>query len=207
MQLYFLTFNNAMYFRCVGTCSNNVNWKPGDIPPPGQAQTRPSNLLKYFYSDNDDTHKPGLWSCWNACNSTAKCTHYTLSRVTETDSRFYHNQKAGAPDVNICLLWTNCDKFTIPAGTTDYFGKGSNTIGRRNLIISDHWSGAKDCDDWKEFGSCPLLKGRSYKVGCESERLNITYLPYSGKITLEEEKQEKEQEKGFWPVHISCEPH
>ena len=170
VQLYFPHFSDAIYFRCVGTCSNNINWKPGDIPLPGQAQTRPSNLLKYFYSDNDSTHKPGLWSCWNACNSTARCTHYTLSRVTETDSKFYHNQRAGAPDVNICFLWTNCNTFTIPEGTTDYFGKGSKVINRLHLILSDHWSGAKDCDKWQE--SCPLLNDVSYQVG--SSTWNIT---------------------------------
>ena len=110
--------------RCVGTCKE-----------------QDSNLIRLFYTEG------GLWSCQTACKAEDGCEFYTLSRPDSPAG-------VGDPDIQQCKLWSSCDTFTIPKGSTGYKDRGKT-------IISDHWSGPKTCNKEQK---CPLLESTSYEV-------------------------------------------
>ena len=113
--------------RCVGRCRNTNR-----------------NKIRHFFTEE------GLWGCQNACKNEDGCKFYTLSRPNPD-----YILDIGAPDVNRCILWKECDSFEIPEGSTT-----------RNNSVSDHWSGAAECGLWDQ--KCPLLEELAYDEESES---------------------------------------
>ena len=109
--------------RCVGRCKNPESNR---------------NKIRHFFTEE------GLWGCQNACKNENGCQFYTLSRPNPE-----YILDVGAPDVQRCTLWKQCDSFEIPEGSTT-----------RDNSVSDHWSGPAVCGSWDQ--TCPKLTGSSY---------------------------------------------
>ena len=144
---------------CVGTCGdpslNRIHLSP--------------NLITYFYSDKLKRDKPGMWGCQAACQEEDDCKFWTLSKVYEGNTKYDdYNQDS---DVHRCYLWRNCDQFYIPAGTTN--NPFAFEAGRPYNIITDHWSGIKNCTNYNR--DCPLVNGSTGEFKVSIQILLLTF--------------------------------
>ena len=76
-----------------------------------------------------------MWGCQVACQEEDRCQFWTLSKVYEGSTKYNENNLGS--DIQRCYLWSSCETFYIPAGTTN--NPVAFDAGRPTNIIADHW--------------------------------------------------------------------
>ena len=183
--------------NCPGSCAG-TDWNPDN-----STESAPDNLLMYIFTDQ------GMRGCQSACRETEGCEYYTLSRKRYINN-YYVPLEAVSGEFR-CFLWTSCEEFIIPEGSTFYASehpkvKPENSDSTYDRFTwSNHFSGPKVCSKWDQ--ACPTVVDDTgsdtfydYEVTIAEWQVNTVwsgfpYTCFAGNISLVPEGKKKNKKK------------